>query len=96
MDIKDVLYWIFLTISIILLAWILFGDSPSEIIFVTTLFVTVFLKVWKISDKQIRTNGEVLRIKDSVVRIGDSIIKIEDNISIIGRDIQDLKNNIKK
>ena len=71
MDIKDILFWIFLTISIILLAWILFGDSPSEIMFVVTLFITMFIKIWKISDRQIRTDSKIDRLGDSFRRLAD-------------------------
>lgn len=53
-DIRDILFWIFLILGIILLIWTVFGKSPSEFIALVVLIFTVLLKVWKISDRQIR------------------------------------------
>tara|TARA_Y100000310_G_C20198514_1_gene585796 strand:+ start:15 stop:284 length:270 start_codon:yes stop_codon:yes gene_type:complete len=89
MDIRDILYWIFLVISLILLAWILFGNSPSEIMFVVTLFVTMFLKIWRISDRQIRTDNKIDRFGDSLRRLADDFRDFKD-------EFKDLKNHIKK
>ncbi len=54
-DIKEILFWIFLIFSLILLAWIVFGESPEELIFIVTIFITILLKIWSISDRQIRS-----------------------------------------
>jgi len=52
-DVKDILFWIFLAFSMILLIWTVFGNSPSEFITLSSFIFTVLLKVWKISDRQI-------------------------------------------
>ena len=52
--IKDILFWIFLVIAIILLIWYTFGNSPTEFAVMITFIFTILMKVWAISDRQIR------------------------------------------
>ena len=54
MDIKNTLFWIFFIISIGLLIWNIFGNSPTEFIALMTFIFTILLKVWSISDRQIK------------------------------------------
>jgi len=103
MNLKEVLFWLFLFISVVLLIWILVGDSPSELIFIVTIFISLFLKVWSVSDRQIRSEGKIGRINDSMIRMGDGISKIDDNVSriennikIISNDFKDMKDSIVK
>lgn len=53
-DVKDVLFWIFLVLGIIFLLWNVFGNSATEFIALVTLVFTVLLKTWTISDRQIK------------------------------------------
>jgi len=52
--IKEILFWIFLIIGVILLIWVVFGNSPTEFIALVTLIFAVLLKVWSVSDRQIK------------------------------------------
>jgi len=54
-NIYEILFWIFLSISLFLLAWYIVGDSPTEFTITISLIVTLMLKVWSISDRQIRS-----------------------------------------
>ena len=38
----------------VLLIWNVFGNSPAEFVTLATLIFTVLLKIWTISDRQIR------------------------------------------
>ena len=53
-DIKDVLFWIFLVISLGLLVWYVFGDSPTEFITLVAIIMTVLFKIWGVSDKVLK------------------------------------------
>ena len=53
-NIKDIIFWIVLAIGIGLLAWNIFGHSPTEFITLITLIFAILLKMWSISDKQIK------------------------------------------
>jgi len=53
-DIKDVLFWIFLLLGIILLLWNVFGESPEEFTALLTLNFAMLIKMWSISDRLIR------------------------------------------
>jgi len=54
MNIKELLFWIFLIIGVILLVWNVFGNSPTEFIALATLIFTLMLKMWSVSDRQIK------------------------------------------
>jgi len=54
MDLKEILFWIFLVFSLILIIWYVFGNSPTEFIALTGLIFTVLLKTWSVSDKIIK------------------------------------------
>ncbi|MAG02614.1 hypothetical protein CMI42_04715 [Candidatus Pacearchaeota archaeon] len=79
-DIKDMLFWIFLVISLILLIWILVGDSPSELIFITTIFLTMLFKVWAISDRGIKTDAKVDRLGDGFKRLAEDFRDLRGDI----------------
>ena len=53
-DIKEALFWIFLILAIGLLLWNIFGNSPSEFVTIITLIFAVIIKLWSISNRQIR------------------------------------------
>lgn len=53
-DIKEILFWIFLFLGVALLLWNIFGESPEEFISLVTLNFAVLLKLWSISDRLLR------------------------------------------
>lgn len=53
-NIKGILFWIFLFISMGLLIWTVFGNSLTEFIALAGLIFTLMLKMWAIGDRQIR------------------------------------------
>ena len=53
-NLKEAIFWIFLVLSIILLIWNIFGNSPTEFITMITLLFTVLLKGMSMSDKTTR------------------------------------------
>ncbi len=53
-DVKEILFWVFLFISMILLIWNVFGNSLTEFIALAGLIFTLMLKMWAMSDRQIR------------------------------------------
>ena len=54
MGIKDILFWVFLVIGLILLIWTVFGNSPTEFIAMMTLIFTILLKTWSVSDRVLK------------------------------------------
>ena len=65
-DIKEILFWIFLIIAVVLLLWNVFGNSPTEMFTIIGIIFMVVLKVWNISDRQLMTE---MRIKDGFKKI---------------------------
>ncbi len=75
LDIKDVLFWIFLILAIILLLWNIFGNSPSEFVTTITLIFAALLKIWSISDRQIRNEVKFnFLVKDFKEHINNKLI----------------------
>lgn len=79
-DIKEILFWIFLIFSLILLIWIIFGKSPTELIFIVTIYLTLLLKMWSMSDRQIRTEEKINRLKDSFIRLANDFNGLKEYI----------------
>lgn len=55
-SVRDVLFWMLLVISLILLVWNVFGNSPTEFLALTAMMFTIMLKVWSVSDRQIKAD----------------------------------------
>ena len=53
-DIKEILFLIFLVLSVFLVLWYVFGNSPTEFVAVVTLLFTVLLKTWAVSARLIK------------------------------------------
>ncbi len=49
-DIFNVLFWIFLIVSIILILWKIFGNNPSDFSIMVSIMVMFLFKMWAISD----------------------------------------------
>ncbi len=54
MNIKEILFWVFLIISAILLIWYLLGNSPSEFFAIVSIILMLTFKVWSVSDRSIK------------------------------------------
>lgn len=50
-NIKEVLFWIFLVLGLVLLLWNVLGNSPTEFIALVALIFTVMLKVSSVSER---------------------------------------------
>lgn len=50
-DIKEILFWIFMVLSIVLVIWYVFGNSPEEFLVLVSLMLTGLFKTWSVSDR---------------------------------------------
>jgi len=69
-NMKDVLFWVFLFIAMILIIWKVFGNSPNEFYITLTILVSLSLKLWSISEKLERHLGEGKYFKKSFMTLG--------------------------
>jgi len=69
MNIKDILFWVFLIFGLILLIWTVFGNSPTEFIALVALIFTGLLKTWSISDRQIKSEMKLQNLENSFIRL---------------------------
>lgn len=88
LDIKEILFWIVLVIAMILLIWNVFGNSPSEFIALASIILLVVMKVWSISDRQIKSENEMRyisrRVKEGFDKIGEDINLIKNKLGVGG------------
>jgi len=70
-DIRDILFWIFLILGTVLIVWNVFGNSPTEFIGLAAIMVTVLLKVWTVSDRQIRLEMKFNNFRNSFTKLTD-------------------------
>jgi len=55
-DVRDILFWIFLILGVVLLVWNVFGNSPTEFIALVAIMFTILLKIWSVSDRQLKSD----------------------------------------
>lgn len=53
-DFRDVLFWVFLILTVVLLFWYMFGNSPMELFVSSGIAGIIFLKMWSLNERQIR------------------------------------------
>lgn len=86
-DIKETLFWILLIIALGLLLWNIFGKSPTEFVIIITIIFMTVLKIWSISDQQIRTDINIQysfnKIKSKMNSLRNDILSIKENIDLI-------------
>lgn len=57
--ILNILFWIALIVGIILVVWIIFGNSPTELSVIVTFMLALLFKIWAISDETKEFKHEV-------------------------------------
>lgn len=96
---KEIIFWVALIVSLILLAWYLFGSSPTELIALIAIIFTVIMKMWSVSDRQIKLENKLkirdMRVKDSFMKVKDSFINVERELSSIKGDLSLIKKKLK-
>ena len=53
-NIREIIFWISLIFSLILLIWNVFGNSPSEFIALVAIMFTLLIKMSNMSNNQVR------------------------------------------
>ena len=90
-QILDILFWIMLATSIVLLLWYIFGNSPTELAITITFILTLLLKVWSISD-----NLKDFQHKTALSfhKVREETDKVKENMKVIGNKIETLGSQI--
>ena len=86
MNIKEILFWLFLIISVILVLWYIFGNSPSEFIAIISIIFMITLKLWAISDRQIRLEMKSDNMNKS---IRNSFAHIKNDMTLIKKKTEE-------
>ncbi len=89
---KDIIFWVILILALALLLWNVFGNSPTEFITIISIIFMVVLKMWSISDAQIKTD---INVRNSFNKIRDEIKFIKDDVTVIKYDITLIKKKFK-
>lgn len=91
--IKEILFWLFLIISVILVFWYILGDSPSEFIAIISIIAIVVIKLWAVSDRLIRLEMKSDRINE---RIKHSFSHIKEDMNLLKDDMSLIKKMLKR
>ena len=78
-SIKEILFWLFLVISVVLVLWTIFGDSPSDIFVSSAVIVMVVMKMWIMNDKLVRLE---IRTKNGFSRIEEELNLIKNKLGV--------------
>lgn len=67
---KSMLAWIFLLVAVVLVLWLIFGDSPTELTVFSVVAGFVLVKMWDMGERQteleMRTKKGFYNIKKDV------------------------------
>ncbi len=85
MNIKEIISWILLLISVILVLWYIFGNSPSEFIAIISIISIVVFKLWAVSDRQIKLESKVTILNNNVKNSFDNI---KNDLSLIKKKLK--------
>ncbi len=85
LDIKETVFWIFLILAMILLLLNVFGNSPTEFFTIIGVIFMLVLKVWSISDSQIKSD----------IYVKNSFQKVKDDMNLIKKDLRLIKEKLK-
>lgn len=50
----EVEFWVFAVICMVLLLWLIFGNSPTELFVSSAVVILIIVKMWDINEKQIK------------------------------------------
>ncbi len=82
---KDFLFWIFMIIAMGLLLWNVFGHSPAEFFTIIGIIFALVLKVWVLSDNQIKSD---MNVKSSFQKIKDDVDLIKEDMGLIKKKLK--------
>ena len=92
MNIKEIIFWILLIISLILVFWHIFGNSPSEFIAIMLIIAIVVFKVWAVSERQIKLEAKFSilnnNIKNSFNNIKNDLNSLKSDMSLIKKKLK--------
>jgi hypothetical protein len=90
-EIKEILFWISLIIAITLLLWNLLGNSPTETFTIIGIIFMLTLKIWFVSDNQIKST---INNKHNFNKINHNMDYLKSDINHIKSDLNLIKNKL--
>ncbi len=77
---RNVLAWIFLLIAVVLVLWLIFGDSPTELAVFSVVAGFVLVKMWDMSERQIELE---MRAKNGFNNMGEDMSLVKRDMGLI-------------
>ncbi len=90
-QILDILFWVLLTIVVILLLWRIFGNSPTDLSIIMPALLMLLVKTWSISDNLKDFKHEV---RFSFRKVREDTSKTKENISDIEHRLNKVENKL--
>jgi len=80
----DILFWIFTILSLILVLWLVFGNSPTELFVSSAVLVAIFMKILSMSEKQVRLE---MRTKNGFSNMKSDINLIKNKLGVLNDEV---------
>lgn len=71
MNIKEIIFWILLVFSMVLLIWNLIGDSPTEFIALAGLIFTVLIKMSTLGERLVKVETRFNNLENSFIKLAE-------------------------
>lgn len=86
MKIERILFWMFTVVAIVLLLWLIFGDSPTELFVSSIVGGVIVTKMWSIREKQVKLE---LGTKNDFNNMKKDMDLIKQNLSLIKKRLSE-------
>ncbi len=82
---RRILFWIFAVICVVLLLWLIFGDSPTELFVSSAVVVLIIVKIWDMNERQIKME---MGTKNGFCNMGRDMNLIKQDMNLIKKRLE--------
>lgn len=80
LNFRRILFWIFAVICVVLLLWLIFGNSPTELFISSAVVILIIMKIWEMNEKLVKVE---IGTKNGFCNMGQDIKMIKQNMELI-------------
>ena len=96
----DILAWVFIILTVVLVFWYMFGDSPTEIIIYSGIAGFVLVKMWNFNSKLItldmKTNHGFVVMKRDMDLIKSDVVLLKNDMTKVREDLGFIRGRLEK
>ncbi len=85
LNFRRILFWVFAVICIVLLLWLIFGNSPTELFVSSAVVILIIVKIWEMNEKLIKVE---MGTKNGFCNIGRDMKTIKQDMGLIKKRLE--------